>query len=79
MIDGVKEGRLLHGVFDVGINEEGVRLCMYVLYSDLKSVETAGLWDLGMSADVINQIVIRCSHLNLRHETPSKVLVDDPI
>jgi secreted protein with Ig-like and vWFA domain len=57
-VNGIEEVGTLLGLLDVGINEERVGLGVDVLHHDLKTVEAAGLGDLNLTAEALQQVLV---------------------
>jgi len=60
-LDGAEEVLLLHGVLDVGVDEERVRLRVDVLDGDLESVEAARLGRLDLGGEVLREVFVNDS------------------
>jgi hypothetical protein len=56
--NGVEEMGSFIRVFNVGVNEERIRLGMNVFYHDLKAVKTSGLGDLNFSGEAFHKVFI---------------------
>lgn len=57
-LDGIEEVCTLGLLLDVCVNEEGVCLGVNVLDHDLETVEAAGLWDLDLAAEALEEVLV---------------------
>jgi hypothetical protein len=57
-VDSIEQVGALLRLLDVGINEQRVGLGVDVLHHDLEAVEAAGLGDLDLSTETLNQVLI---------------------
>lgn len=57
-IDGIEEIGSLFVLFDVRVNEEGIRLRVNVFHHDLKAIEAASLWYLDLPTESLNQVLV---------------------
>lgn len=57
-LNGIKQVGALLGLLDVGINQQRVCLRVDVLHHDLEPVETAGLRDLDLSTETLQQVLV---------------------
>ena len=55
---GVEKVRSLLLLLDISIDEEGIRLRMYVLHHDLETVEAAGLWYLNLATESLDKVLV---------------------
>jgi len=57
-VNGVEEVLALRLLLDVGVDEERVGLGVNVLHHNLETVEAASLWDLNLSAEALNEVLV---------------------
>ena len=57
-VDGVKQILPLRRVADVRVDQQAVRLGVNVLHHDLEAVEAAGLWDLHLAAEALDEVLV---------------------
>lgn len=57
-VNGIEEVGALLRLLDVGVNEERVGLGVDILHHDLETVEAAGLGDLNLTAEALQQVFV---------------------
>lgn len=57
-LDGVEKVVSLNGVFDIGVDEEGISFRVNILHHDLETIEAAGLSSLYFVRESLNQIFV---------------------
>jgi len=58
VVNGVEEVGTLSWLADVGVDKKGVGLRVDVLHHDLETVEATSFWNLNLSAEALDQVLV---------------------